>query len=181
MEIRALFDLPHLDLLTVDDIPGLPEVEEDGATFRENAVKKAGTLSRVANEWTLADDSGLEVDALGGMPGVHSARYAGESANDQANNRKLIKAMAGQANRVARFRCVLALAEPDGTVYTVGGVCEGSVATACRGTNGFGYDPLFVPVGHTLPFGDLQPDEKNRISHRAQALAAAREAWGAFL
>lgn len=179
-EIRALFELPHIQILTVDDVPGLPEVVEDGNTFRENAVKKAVTLARAANEWTLADDSGLEVDALGGLPGVHSARYAGEPANDEANNRKLLDAMTGQANRAARFRCVLALAKPDGTARTVTGVCEGSVASACRGTNGFGYDPLFVPVDLTRTFGEMQPAAKNRISHRASALAAAREAWGAL-
>lgn len=180
-EIKALLDFPGLDVVSALDLPGIPPVEEDGATFEENAVKKAATLARLTGCWALADDSGLEVEALNGAPGVHSARYAGEPVKYTANNKKLLSALKGESNRRARFRCVLALANPDGDARCVEGTCEGTILEAPRGRKGFGYDPLFQPDGYTQSFAEMDSTEKNRISHRGRALAAAKEAWGARL
>ncbi|MBI3986221.1 MAG: XTP/dITP diphosphatase [Lentisphaerae bacterium] len=177
-EIRAILAVPGLELLGAMDIPGLPDVVEDGQTFPANAVKKAVTVAMASKLWTLADDSGLEVDALGGAPGVCSARYAGEPCDTAANNAKLLKELSGQTVRTARFRCVLALAMPAGRAQIVEGVCEGTILDAPRGTNGFGYDPLFVPRNHSETFAEMEAALKNRISHRAKALCAARETWG---
>lgn len=177
-EILAILDLPEMELLSIDDFSGdLPEVEEDGDTFAANAIKKAVTLARCSNLLTLADDSGLEVDALDGAPGVYSARYAGEPCNDAANNHKLLEVLAGVDNRRARFRCVIALALPDGRTATVEGFCEGCIAPGPSGSGGFGYDPLFIPEGYTHTFAELGGDVKHRISHRGAALRAAVTAW----
>lgn len=176
-EIRAILAVPGLELVGADEAPGLPEVDEDAPDFEGNAVKKARTLALAARCWTLADDSGLEVDALGGAPGVTSARYAGPQADTPANNAKLLAALQGITDRRARFRCVLALAAPDGSARIVDGRCEGRILEALRGAHGFGYDPLFVPDGHTQTFAELPPEVKNRISHRARALQRAREEW----
>jgi len=179
-EIREILTVPGLELLDPDTVGDLPEVEEDGDTFEANAIKKAVTLARASGMLTLADDSGLEVDALGGAPGVYSARYAGEPSDDAANNGKLLAALQGVTNRCARFRCVIALATPDGTCSTVDGRCEGHIAEVPKGLGGFGYDPLFVPDGFTQSFGELDSVAKHRISHRGAALRAAREAWSIF-
>lgn len=180
-EIRAILRVEGLELLGMDDLPGVPDVEEDGDTFEANAVKKAVAATQALGEWALADDSGLEVDALGGAPGVYSARYAGEPADYAANNAKLLKELHGVANRRARFRCVMALSAPDGIVRTVEGRCEGTIAQAARGRDGFGYDPLFVPDGHRETFAEMSSERKHAISHRGRALAAAREAWAVWL
>ena len=180
-EIRAIFRQPALEAVSTLDFPFVPDVAEDGTTFEENAVKKAVTLARATGLWALADDSGLEVQALGGAPGVRSARYAGEPVDYAANNRKLLAQMAGIGDRRARFRCVIALSSPAGAARTVEGRCEGAIAAAPRGTRGFGYDPVFVAEGETLTFAEMEPDAKNRISHRGRALARAAEAWGAML
>ena len=180
-EIRAILALPGLVLIGADEVPGLPDVEEDAGTFEGNAIKKARTLAEAGGLWTLADDSGLEVDALGGAPGVHSARYAGVQGDTPANNAKLLRALAGAADRRARFRCVLALAAPDGRTWTVEGRCEGSVLETPRGDRGFGYDPLFVPDGRRQTFAEMDAADKNRISHRSRALARAAAAWGGLL
>ena len=180
-ELQSLLDLPGLDLVCAADLPGAPEVEEDGTTFEANAVKKAVGLARFSGCWALADDSGLEVDALGGAPGVQSARYAGPAARDADNVAKLIAALAGQTDRRARFRCVLALADPRGATRTVAGCCEGVLATAPRGAGGFGYDPLFVPQGETRTFAELGAAEKNARSHRGRALAEAKRRWSDLL
>ncbi len=177
-EILAILARPGLVLVSMRDIPDLPEVEEDGATFDANARKKAVTLARATGLWALGDDSGLEVAALGGEPGVYSARYAGEPVNYSANNTKLLTRLSGQTDRRARFRCVLALADPAGNCRTVEGRCEGRIAEAPRGANGFGYDPLFIPDGYRGTFAELAPEVKNRISHRAVALREAERAWG---
>jgi len=179
-EIREILSAPGLELLAPEAVGDLPEVEEDGDTFEANAIKKAVTLARASGMLTLADDSGLEVDALGGEPGVYSARYAGEPSDDVANNVKLLEALRGQSNRRARFRCVIALATPDGACSTVDGRCEGRIADAPQGRGGFGYDPLFVPDGFTQSFGELESAVKHRISHRGAALRAARAAWPVF-
>ena len=180
-EISAILKVPHLQLLGLADIAGAPGVEEDGDTFEFNAVKKASILARFAGCWTLADDSGLEVQALDGAPGVWSARFAGLPGNDAANNAKLLAAMQGVANRRAQFRCVIALSDPSGTSRTVTGACPGALLGAPRGHAGFGYDPLFVPDGYDLTFAELDAATKNRISHRAIALATALAEWGDFL
>lgn len=180
-EIKSILQVPGLELVSAADVPGAPDVEEDGTTFEENAGKKAATLAKATGLWALADDSGLEVDALGGAPGVYSARYAGEPTKYSANNRKLLKALAGETNRRARFRCVIALASPQGEVKTVEGACEGVIADAPRGRKGFGYDPLFIPEGHALTFAEMDAADKNRISHRGRALAKADAEWSALL
>ena len=180
-EIREIFALPGVEIRGADEIPGLPEVEEDGTTFEENALKKARTLAAASGCWTMADDSGLEVDALGGAPGVYSARYAGVHADNAANNRKLLAALEGVENRAARFRCALALVAPDGREWTIDGRCEGRIAHALAGTGGFGYDPLFIPEGESISFGEMPASAKNAISHRGRALAKAAEAWASLL
>lgn len=153
------------------------EVEESGETFEENASLKATAYARASGLLTLADDSGLVVDALGGAPGVRSARYAGPGASDVDRYRKLLAALANvpEEQRTARFRCVVAVAQPDGTIYTTDGVCEGQIGFAPRGEHGFGYDPIFIVVGYNgQTMAELSPDIKNRISHRARATEAAR-------
>lgn len=177
-EIKEIFTSASIELVSADDVPGLPEdVEEDADTFAGNALKKARTLCAASGLWTLADDSGLEVKALGNEPGVHSARYAGEPANTPANNAKLLKNLAGVTDRSARFRCAIALCAPDGREWTVEGACPGRIIDSPRGTTGFGYDPLFVPDGYDQTFAELGSETKNRISHRARALQAAQQAW----
>jgi len=180
-EIRAILSVPALELIGADEVAGLPEVEEDAPTFEGNAIKKARTLAMASGCWTLADDSGLEVDVLGGAPGVLSARYAGAEASTPANNAKLLRELAGVRDRHARFRCVLALGSPTGRVWTVEGHCEGRILEAPRGANGFGYDPLFVPEGHEQTFAELPSGVKNKMSHRGRALSRAVSEWGGIL
>lgn len=181
-EIRQIFALPGLELLAADDVPGLPEdVVEDADTFEGNALKKARELCRASGLWTLADDSGLEVAALGNAPGVFSARYAGEPCSYPANNAKLLRELEGIVDRSARFRCVIALCAPDGGEWTVEGFCLGRIIGEARGQNGFGYDPLFVPDGYEQTFAELDAATKNRLSHRGHALRRAAEAWGRML
>lgn len=174
-ELAKLLSIEGVELVGLDAFPDAPEVVEDADTFEGNAIKKASELARATGLPTLADDSGLEVDALGGAPGVLSARYAGEHGDDAANNAKLLRELehVGDPHRTARFRCALAFADPFGPlgerVHVEHGVVEGSVLRAPRGTNGFGYDPLFLVRGDTRTTAELRPDEKNAISHRAQA------------
>lgn len=150
--------------------------EETAETFAGNALIKARALAALhPGEWTMADDSGLEVEALGGAPGVRSARYAGEPTNTPANNALLLKNLAGCANRRARFTCAIAIVSPDGSERVVEGHCPGTISETPSGANGFGYDPLFVPDGYTRSFAELPPAEKNRISHRSRALARAKK------
>ena len=173
VEIRAIFSLPGLKLLDMNDYDALPEVDEDQDSFEGNAIKKAVELARFSGLWTLADDSGLEVDALNGAPGVYSARYAGENVDYEANNRKLLRELDGVTNRTARFRCAIALSSPAGETRTVDGCCEGRIALSPKGDSGFGYDPLFIPAGEKRTFAEMSEDEKNSISHRAVALSNA--------
>jgi len=187
-EFRALFwDLPRLRVQALDELGKLPDVVEDGKTFEENAIKKAREIAAATGMLVLADDSGLEVDALGGRPGVHSARYAGRQGNDEANNDKLLAELAHvpDGQRRARFRVVLVLADPNGPlgddVHIEEGVCEGEILRGRRGTDGFGYDPLFKPDGHDLSMAELPPEEKNTISHRASAAAKMRAFLGEYL
>ena len=180
-EIRAIFSPHALELASALDFPDIPDVVEDGLTFEDNAIKKAATLARAIGCWALADDSGLEVEALEGRPGVYSARYAGEPADYEANNRKLLAELQGKSNRRAHFRCVVALADPSGKTRVVQGRCDGTIIDRLRGRAGFGYDPLFVPDGYSETFAEMSAELKNRISHRARALAEAKRAWGSLL
>jgi XTP/dITP diphosphohydrolase len=151
--------------------------EESGETFEENARIKALAYAQASDLLTLADDSGLEVDALDGAPGVRSARYGGAGASDADRYRRLLAALAAvpAGQRSARFRCAVAVAKPDGIVYTVEGSCEGEIGFAPTGAHGFGYDPVFVVAGYGgLTMAELAPEVKNRISHRARAMANAR-------
>lgn len=175
-ELQQILGDLNFELLSLEDLPPLPEVEEDGATFTENAIKKALVVARQTGLLTLADDSGLVVDALQGAPGVFSARYSGPEANDEKNNHKLLLAMQDipVAERTARFVCVIALAKPDGQVQTVEGTCAGRINRSLKGSAGFGYDPLFIPEGFTESFAQLDSSRKNAISHRGQALALIR-------
>lgn len=177
LEISAILAVPRLTCVSLSKLVGIPEVVESGSTFEANAIIKAVTLARFSGMWTLADDSGLEVDALNGAPGVYSARYAGEPTDDGANNRKVMAAMNGELNRKARFRCAIALSDPNGVARTVSGSCEGHLLIAPHGVGGFGYDPLFVPNGYDQTFAELSSEIKNKISHRGCALKAAIEAW----
>jgi XTP/dITP diphosphohydrolase len=180
-EISALLKSARLVLMSLGELGEVPLVVEDGDTFEANAIKKAVVLAGASGLWTLADDSGLEVDALGGEPGVRSARYAGEPSNDAANNRKLLAQLETAGNRGARFRCVIALSDPSGVARTVAGSCEGVILLRACGQGGFGYDPLFVPEGFTRSFAELEPAVKNRISHRARALDKALREWVDYL
>jgi XTP/dITP diphosphohydrolase len=177
---QALQGLP-VDLVPLSSLSHAPQVIEDGTTFGENALKKARALADFSGLVTLADDSGLEVDALAGAPGIHSARYSGEHGNDARNNEKLLRALAGvpEEKRNARFVCVMALCDPKASgarEWLFRGECPGRVATAPKGEHGFGYDPLFFypPMGKT--FAELDRETKNRVSHRGQALRKLRDA-----
>ena len=148
-----------------------PEVEETGSTFEANALLKARAYAAHAGLPTLADDSGIEVDALAGAPGIHSARYAGEHGDDAANNARLLRELEGAGDRAGRFRCALAFFDPsDGTEHVEHGVIDGRILEVPRGEGGFGYDPLFLPDGHARTTAEMSADEKNAISHRAVAV-----------
>jgi XTP/dITP diphosphohydrolase len=170
-EIRDLLDGFAVTIRNLDDFGPIPEVVEDGATFEENAYKKASQTARVLGLPALADDSGLAVVALGGAPGVYSARYAGAGAADADLWGKLLREMKGQRDRRAAFHCVLSLAVPTGPALTYEARCEGEIAQAPRGDGGFGYDPVFYypPLGKT--FGELTIAEKAGVSHRGLALS----------
>ncbi len=179
-EIKAVFKIKKIEWLSLADFQNAPKVVEDSDSFQGNAVKKAVTISLFTHCWTIADDSGLEVEALNGKPGVRSARYAGEQATDLDNNQKLLKEMANIDNRKATFCCVIAMASPKGRVQIVEGRCNGHLLTAPRGNGGFGYDPLFVPNGFDQTFAEIPPETKNNISHRAIALKRAEMLWGSI-
>lgn len=171
-EIRKLFAERSLEVLGLADVPPVPEAVEDGESFAENAEKKARHYAKATGLPTLADDSGLVVDALGGAPGVFSARYAGEDADDAANNRKLLAQLQGvpAAKRRAAFVCALALCEPEGDCRIFAGRLGGVLLEAPRGDGGFGYDPLFLVPEYGKTLAELPIEIKNRISHRGQAL-----------
>lgn len=170
---QILSDLPF-EIVTLENYPDAPDVEETGSTFAENAVLKAVEYAKFTGELTLADDSGLEVDALNGEPGVMSARYA---PTTDERNQKVLDLMSNVPDdkRTARFRCVIAIAEPDGDVHTCEGKVEGLIAREPRGDKGFGYDPIFYIPEFGKMFAELDADEKNAISHRGRALWEARK------
>jgi XTP/dITP diphosphohydrolase len=177
---RLLAELEGVELVGLDGFADVPDVVENAATFEGNAAKKAREMAAATGLPTLADDSGLEVDALGGAPGVRSARYAGRHGDDEANNDRLLRELSGvpDAERTARFRCALAFADPDGPlgdeVIVVHGVVEGRITHARRGEGGFGYDPLFELAGDTRTTAELSAEEKNAVSHRADAARRMR-------
>jgi XTP/dITP diphosphohydrolase len=177
IEIKDLLRDTVADLYSLEDFPEIPPVEEDGATFAENAVKKALSAAQVTRKPVIADDSGLEVDALGGRPGVYSARFAGEGAGDSANNAKLLGELAdiSDGQETAAFRCVIALCFPDGNCRTFSGELGGIILKKPRGTGGFGYDPLFLVPEYGLTLAELPLAVKNSISHRGKALALLKE------
>lgn len=176
-EIGKLLEDTPFSLLSPSDFPDFPEVEEDGATFEENAVKKALTAARATGLPALADDSGLTVEALGGRPGVFSARFAGEGASDEENNAKLLHELSGipAEERRAAFHCVIALCFPDGGCRTFRGELRGIILEERRGSEGFGYDPLFLVPEHGETLAELSLEVKNVISHRGKALASLKE------
>ena len=170
-EIRlALQDLP-VEILSLADFPELPDAVEDGATFEENAIIKAKFFAEQTGFACLADDSGLEVDVLNGLPGVHSARFAGYHADDKTNNQKLLDELAkiGATESNAAYRCALAFVDTDGTEIVTCGKIEGKIKTVAQGTGGFGYDPYFY-IGENRTMAQISPAEKNQISHRGAAL-----------
>src|SRR5215471_11664143 len=175
LELRAVVGELPLVLLDLHSFPSVRTVSETGTTFVENASLKAAGYALQTGEMTLADDSGLEVDALGGAPGVLSARYAGDGASDAERVNKLLAELSRVkfGERTARFVSVIAIANQEGAILNVSqGVCEGRIAATPRGRNGFGYDPVFIPRGFDQTFAELPPLLKNRISHRGKALAA---------
>jgi len=175
-EIRVILNGLALEILTMNDFPEIAEVEETGKTFAENALLKAWAVYQQSGILTLSDDSGLEVDALNGAPGIYSARYAGEAKDYAANNRKLLEELQDvpEHQREAQFRCVVAIVGPE-VDQVVEGIVRGMIIYEPRGQHGFGYDPLFVPDGFSQTFSEMGDELKNQISHRSQAFRKARK------
>jgi XTP/dITP diphosphohydrolase len=175
-EIETALDIPSLVYKSLNDFPQAPEMVEDGSSFVENALKKALTVSRTLHMPVLADDSGLVVDALGGAPGIYSARFSGPGATDQANNEKLLTLLEGvpEAKRSSRFVCALVFCHPSGRTIQTEGMCQGMIALSPRGDMGFGYDPVFYLPELKKTMAQIPLKTKNRISHRAQALEKMR-------
>ena len=174
-EIQAIFNFKALEISSAFDYPEIPDVEEDGDTLEANAIKKAVTLAKALNCWAMADDSGLEVAALNGAPGVYSARFAGPSADDAANNALLLNELADvpDARRTAHYACHMTLAAADGSVVaTSSGQCHGRIDRKAHGGGGFGYDPLFLVPEYHRSFGEIAAEVKAMISHRGRALRA---------
>ena len=175
---RICADWP-VDWITVEraDPASFPDVEETGSTYRENALLKAAAVAGALGAPAIADDSGIEVDALGGRPGHRSARFAGEAATDDQNLDALLAAIRGVpgSGRTARYRCVAVMADPGGNTWEAEGICDGHLVGARRGEGGFGYDPVFVPAGWDRTMAELSAEEKDRISHRGRAFRALRE------
>lgn len=182
-EFEKMFAKAGYQIKTMKDFPELPEVQETGQTFEENARLKAETIANILQCPVLADDSGLTVDALGGMPGIYSARFAGEQKSDASNNAKLLHELTDVAdeNRTAQFHCTLVFAAPQKESLVVEGIWNGRIARIPRGENGFGYDPLFIVDGLEKTSAELTPEEKNAISHRGQAMKKLNGLWQAWL
>jgi len=176
-ELRELLG-DEFSLADLESSPELKVPPETGTTFEQNATLKAVSVSKTLDGIVIADDSGLEVDALGGAPGIYSARYAGKNAHDAANIDKLLRELRNVANRAARFRCAIVIARAEKVLATVEGTVEGTIVDPPRGVAGFGYDPVFQPVGFDKTFAEMPPELKNEISHRAKAVAALRQKLG---
>jgi XTP/dITP diphosphohydrolase len=180
-EIKDLLKDFPVDIKNLDDFGPIPHVEEDGDTFDENAYKKASFAARILGLPALADDSGLIAEALGGAPGIHSARYAGENATDEQRYLKLLDEMKGKTNRKAAFECAISVAVPTGAALTYEARCEGLIAEEAAGSNGFGYDPVFFYPPYRKTFAQITREEKNRISHRGKALAELKSEFDKVL
>lgn len=182
-EIAAILTFSSARFLSLNDFPAIPEIVEDGKTFSENALIKAKSVARLTGRIAVADDSGLTVDALGGKPGIFSARYAGENASDEDRYRKLLKEMESipEGKRGGAFVCAAALALPSGEAEVVEARWMGTIALAPRGANGFGYDPIFFIPEANLTVAELDPIVKNRISHRAQAFEELKQVLPKYL
>ncbi len=180
-EFRTLLSDFAVEIKSLKDFGPIPTVEEDGETFEDNAVKKARFTARVLGFPALADDSGLVVKALDGMPGVYSARFAGERATDKDNNFKLLKALKGVKNREAAFICVITIAVPRGPALIYEGRCDGVITDRQIGDHGFGYDPLFYYAPLTKTFAQMTPEEKNQVSHRGKAMSELRNEFDKVL
>ena len=181
-EFELLLKGLDFDVVSAKACGGMPEVDENGSTFAANAQLKAEALRKLApaDAWVMADDSGLEVDALDGAPGIYSARYAGADASDQDNVVKLLDALKGvpKAKRTARFRCVLCVIDHEGYITHYDGSCEGRIDTEVHGDGGFGYDPIFIPDGYSENFAQLGDEVKGQLSHRGKAVEWMREILG---
>ncbi len=181
-EVREAMKGSGLRIHSLNDFQDVPEIEEDGKSFAENALKKARFYSKYFGKLTIADDSGLEVAGLKGLPGIYSARYAGKGASSQENNRKLLREMQGLpiSKRGARFRCVIAIVSQDGKEALAEGSCRGTIGFKGKGKKGFGYDPLFSLPGYGKTMAELSLEEKNEISHRGKALRKIRKIIRSF-
>ncbi len=169
--------IKNVNLFSLEDFDNIPDIKEDGNTFKDNAYKKAAAIFNNTKLLTIADDSGLEVDYLDGAPGVYSARFAGEPKSDENNNEKLLGLLQKIPfdKRTARFKCAISIIDTNNNSYFVEGSCEGYISKEPRGNNGFGYDPLFYLPQHKKTMAQLSAEEKNKISHRAQAFEKAAE------
>ena len=172
-ELTAMVSPIGIQVITPNEVGGIPEVEETGNTFEENASLKATEIAKLKNCYVFADDSGLEVEALNWAPGIYSARYAGPNATDTDRINKLLSELEGVTDRTARFVCAIAISDPKGNVRTYRGEIYGEIINSPKGESGFGYDPVFVPSGYDQSFAEIGGIEKNRISHRANALRKA--------
>lgn len=176
-ELTFLLGDCNIEILSLAAFPQIPPIIENGNTFQDNAAIKAKTVAAATGLIAIADDSGLEVDALAGAPGVYSSRYAGEEGNDAANNAKLLQELTGvpAKERTCRFRSVIAVAKPTGECFFAEGICEGSIGFEEKGQHGFGYDPLFLVAGSGRTLAEFSLEEKNKISHRAKAFQKAKK------
>lgn len=176
-EIRQLLADMDIKITSLADYPGAPEVVEDGKTFAQNAIKKAATIALYTKKLTLGEDSGIQIKVLGNRPGIYSARYSGPNANDKKNNAKMLRELKDvpMDRRQARYRCFAALVDGRRIVDVVNGSCGGLITTRARGSNGFGYDPYFLIPRYNRTFGELPPEVKAKISHRARALKKVRD------
>lgn len=182
-EFRSLFKGMQIKLMSFYDFPDVPPVVEDGKTFQDNAAKKAKAIAKATGRTAVSDDSGLEVHFLNGVPGVYSARFAGERATDRDNARKVLKMLDGVAweERSARFVCVICAATPKGKIVSAEGTCTGTISFEMRGSHGFGYDPIFIPDGYQMTMAEIEPELKNKISHRADAMKKFRKVLKGFV
>jgi XTP/dITP diphosphohydrolase len=182
-EIQDLLKAYGIKVTSLWDYPDMPEIVEDGKTFEANAAKKALIIAKHTGRIVMGEDSGLEVKALKYRPGIYSARYSGEDATDEENNKKLLEELKNvpRSKRQARYRSFIALANPQGVIGVVDGKCNGLIAMAPKGDNGFGYDPLFIIPSYNKTFGQLDPAIKAKISHRARALWKFKKAFGSYL
>ncbi|MCK5081326.1 MAG: RdgB/HAM1 family non-canonical purine NTP pyrophosphatase [Candidatus Omnitrophica bacterium] len=182
-EIKGLLADLDLKITSLADYPDAPEIEEDGKTFGQNALKKAATIALYTKKLTLGEDSGIEIKALGNKPGIHSARFSGEKATDRKNNLKMLRSLKNvpASKRQARYRCYAALVDGNGIVDLLSGQCSGIITKHARGKNGFGYDPYFLIKRYDQTFGELDPSVKAKISHRALALKKVKKSLRKYL